>query len=77
MAPMVVTPAHVLAAAAAADQRSFRITFAATFLTILTVALISQVLMLRWRPWFPGAESTRSLTGGVRAATRSIMSHLI
>ncbi len=76
MAPLVVTPADATATETAADQRSLKITFVATFLTILVVALVSQVLMLRWRPWFPGAESTRSLTGGVRAATSSIMSQL-
>jgi hypothetical protein len=77
MAPLVVTPAQAAATATAADQRSLKIIFVATFITILAVALISQALMLRWRPWFPGAESTRSLTGGVMAATSSIMSQLI
>jgi hypothetical protein len=76
MAPLVVNPADATATETAADQRSLKITFVATFLTILVVALVSQALMLRWRPWFPGAESTRSLTGGVRAATSSIMSQL-
>ncbi len=57
--------------------RKLSILFVAAFMTILAVALIAQALTLRWRPWFPGAEGTRSLTGGVMAATSSIMSQLI
>jgi len=77
MAPLVVTPARATARAIAADARSWEITFVVTFIMILAVALIAQALMLRWRSWFPGAESTRSLTGGVMAATSSVMSQLI
>jgi hypothetical protein len=77
MAPLVVIAADATATSAAADQRSFKVIYVGTFIAILAVALISQALMLRWRPWFPGAESTRSLTGGVMAATSSIMSQLI
>ena len=77
MAPLVVTAKDAAAMAVADDQRSFQVIFVAAFLTILAVALVSQALMLRWRPWFPGAESPKSLVGGVRAAVSSFMSQLI
>ena len=77
MAPLVVTAADATAIATADDQRSFKVIFVAAFITILAVALVSQALMLRWRPWFPGAESPKSLVGGVRAAVSSFMSQLI
>jgi light-harvesting complex 1 beta chain len=32
--------------------------------------------MLDWRSWFPGAESSKTMTGGVRAAVYTLMSHL-
>jgi light-harvesting complex 1 beta chain len=77
MAPVAVTSANAEAIATADDQRSFRVIFVTTFIAVLAIALVSQALMLRWRPWFPGAESTRSLVGGVRAAVSSFMSQLI
>jgi light-harvesting complex 1 beta chain len=40
------------------------------------VALVAQLLMLRWRSWLPGAEQGRTLFGGVRAAVYTLMSHL-
>ncbi|NBT75306.1 MAG: hypothetical protein EBQ76_02210 [Betaproteobacteria bacterium] len=50
--------------------------FAALFLAFWAIAFTAQVLMLDWRSWFPGAESSRTLTGGVRAAVYSLMSYL-
>jgi len=77
MAPLAVIAADDTAVLAADDRRSWQLIFVAAFITILAVALVSQVLMLQWRSWFPGAESTKSLTGGVRAAVSSFMSQLI
>lgn len=61
---------------AAGDSRSFTGTFYAAFLALLFVAAIAQSLAMPWRSWFPGAESERSLIGGVKAAVYTFMSHL-
>ena len=56
------------------ERQLFDPTFVTCFLTILTIALVCQLLMLKWRPLFPGAEGDSSLLGGVRAAVDSIRS---
>ncbi len=43
---------------------------------VLLVALVGQVLFLKWRDWFPGAESETSLFKSVRAGVYTYMSHL-
>ena len=58
------------------ERTLFDPTFVTCFLTILMVALVCQLLMLKWRPLFPGAEGDSSLIGGVRGAVGSIMSLL-
>lgn len=50
--------------------------FALSFVVVLFVALFAQLLFLKWRPWFPGSESERSLIGGVKAGVYTFMSHL-
>jgi light-harvesting complex 1 beta chain len=47
-----------------------------SFVVVLLVALLAQLLLLKWRPWFPGSESEQSLIGGVRAGVYTFMSHL-
>lgn len=44
------------------------------FLTL--VALVGQVLFLKWRDWIPGAESETSLFKSVRVGVYTFMSHL-
>jgi light-harvesting complex 1 beta chain len=51
--------------------------FVAAFLVFLPIALVAQALGVSWRDWFPGAETERSLVGGVRTAVYSVMSYLI
>ena len=63
-------------AAPPVERRLFDPTFVTCFIAILMVALVCQLLMLKWRPLFPGAEGDSSLIGGVRAAVDSIMSLL-
>ena len=58
------------------ERPSFDPTFVLCFIAILTIALVSQLLMLKWRPWLPGAGGGSSLIGGVRGAVGSIMSLL-
>lgn len=47
-----------------------------SMLFVLGLALIGQLLFLRWREWFPGAESETSLFKSVRAGVYTFMSHL-
>ncbi len=54
----------------------FAVIFALTFVVFFVIAVTAQVLMLNWRSWFPGAENSRTITGGVRAAVYTLMSHL-
>jgi light-harvesting complex 1 beta chain len=60
----------------ASDSRSFTGIFVAAFLVFLTIAAIAQSLAVPWRTWLPGAESEKSLIGGVKAAVYTFMSHL-
>jgi len=62
---------------ARSDSIAFQCIFCLSFATLLVVALIAQMLLLPWRSWFPGAEGSRTLIGGVRAAVYTLMSHLI
>jgi light-harvesting complex 1 beta chain len=50
--------------------------FAVSFALFLAIALVAQVLFLRWRSWFPGAEGGKTLIGDVRAAVYTFMSQL-
>ena len=50
--------------------------FVASFIVLLLIALVAQVLLLHWRSWFPGAEGGKSLIGGVKAAVYTFMSYL-
>ena len=58
------------------DSRVFFGIFVFGFVVLLGVALIAQLLTWPWRSWLPGAESEKSLIGGVKAAVYSFMSHL-
>lgn len=61
-------------------SRGGMLAFAALFATIFSVffivAVVAQLMMLNWRSWFPGAEDSKSLTGGVRAAVYTLMSQI-
>jgi len=58
------------------ESRAFGSIFWMGFTLVLMVALVAQVLTLQWRPWFPGAESEKSMIGGVKSAVYTFMSHL-
>lgn len=58
------------------DRKSFLLLFVAAFVVFLAVALVGQTLGLQWRSWLPGAEGVKSVTGGVKAAVYTFMSHL-
>jgi len=59
-----------------ADRKSFLLLFVAAFVVFLAVALVGQTLGMQWRSWLPGAEGVKSVTGGVKAAVYTFMSHL-
>ena len=51
--------------------------FAVGFALFLLIAVLAQVGHWQWRSWLPGAESEKSLIGGVKVAVYTFMSHLI
>ncbi|RZS58527.1 hypothetical protein [Sphaerotilus mobilis] len=50
--------------------------FLLSFVVVFCVACAAQLLFVRWRSWFPGAESEKSLIKGVRAGVYTFLSHL-
>jgi light-harvesting complex 1 beta chain len=58
------------------DTSAFLLIFASAFLVFMAIALIGQLLGFPWRSWLPGAESVKSVFGGVKAAVYTFMSHL-
>jgi light-harvesting complex 1 beta chain len=59
------------------DSSAFFVIFAVGFLIFLAIALVAQTLGWQWRTWLPGAEGVKSMTGGVKAAVYTFMSHLL
>jgi light-harvesting complex 1 beta chain len=60
----------------AEDTGAFHLIFAISFVALLAIALVAQLTGCAWRSWLPGAEGVKSLTGGVKAAIYTFMSHL-
>jgi light-harvesting complex 1 beta chain len=58
------------------DSKTYFAIFAVGFAVFLSIALVAQLLGAQWRSWLPGAEGVKSLTGGVKAAVYTFMSHL-
>jgi light-harvesting complex 1 beta chain len=58
------------------DTHAFTVIFAVGFVIFLAIALVAQTLGWQWRSWLPGAEGVKSMTGGVKAAVYTFMSHL-
>ncbi|MFO1328698.1 MAG: hypothetical protein U1F56_15170 [Rubrivivax sp.] len=78
MSTQVQPTGHVVPAAPTAqeDRKAFLVIFAVAFVMLLAMALVAQTLGLHWRSWLPGAEGVKSVTGGVKAAVYTFMSHL-
>jgi light-harvesting complex 1 beta chain len=55
---------------------SFTTIFAVGFVLFAAIAVVAQMLGWNWRSWMPGAEGVKSMTGGVKAAVYTFMSHL-
>ena len=60
-----------------AASLSFYGIFAVGFVLFLAIALVAEAMGWQWRSWLPGAESAKSLTGGVKTAVYTFMSHLL
>jgi light-harvesting complex 1 beta chain len=58
------------------DNHAFTAIFAVAFVLFLAIALVAQTVGWQWRSWLPGAEGVKSMTGGVKAAVYTFMSHL-
>ena len=56
---------------------TFWFVFALGFAIVFTIALVGSLTGMPWRSWLPGAESCKSLFGGVQAAVYSFMSHTL
>jgi len=56
---------------------TFRMVFTLGFVVVLAIALVGSLTGMPWRSWLPGAESCKSLFGGVQAAVYSFMSHTL
>jgi formate hydrogenlyase subunit 3/multisubunit Na+/H+ antiporter MnhD subunit len=59
------------------DSVAFSSIYVACFTVLLLIALLATVVAVPWRTWLPGAESAKSMIGGVRSAVYTLMSHLI
>jgi light-harvesting complex 1 beta chain len=59
-----------------AESVSFFTIFAVGFVLFAAIALVGVLLGAQWRAWLPGAEGVKSMTGGVKAAVYTFMSHL-
>ena len=58
------------------DSKVFYGIFVVSFFVLLLFALFACVLPGQWRSWLPGAESEKSMIGGVKAAVHTFMSHI-
>ncbi len=58
------------------ESRAYVGIYLASFVVLLLIALVGQLLFLRWRAWLPGAEGGQSLVGSVRSAVYTFMSYL-
>lgn len=58
------------------DSKTYFAIFVLGYSAFLAIALVAQMLGWHWRSWLPGAEGVKSMTGGVKAAVYTFMSHL-
>jgi light-harvesting complex 1 beta chain len=59
------------------ESAVFRLIFVLSFVLLFAVAVVGQTAGWQWRSWLPGAEGVKSMTGGVKAAVYTFMSHLL
>ncbi|MCA3252911.1 MAG: hypothetical protein ACK5UM_08160 [Pseudomonadota bacterium] len=56
---------------------SFYAIFTVGFVVFATLAIFASLFGWQWRSALPGAEGVKSMTGGVKAAVYTFMSHLL
>ena len=62
--------------ARANESQTFAAIFALGFLVFFTIAFMATMMGINWRNYLPGAESTKGLVAGVKAAVYTFMSHI-
>jgi hypothetical protein len=72
MKPFMPTPQGLHAP----EVRAPAALFLPIFVVFLLIALVAQVLMLKWRPWLPGSEGHGSLLDNVRSSVYTVMSYI-
>lgn len=60
----------------AVDGALSPVVFCVGFAVFLVIALVAQMLTMRWRTWLPGAEGEGSLIAGVKSAVYTFMSYI-
>ena len=58
------------------DSLTFTLIFVTIFALFFSIAMLACIFRLPWRSWFPGAEQSSSLIGGIKAGVYTLMSHL-
>ena len=56
---------------------SFLLVFAPCYVLLFSMAVLGQLVGMRWKEWLPGAEHKSSIFSGVHAAVYTVMSQLI
>ena len=59
------------------EHIAFVLIFVPCFVLLLSIALIGQMIGMRWKTWLPGAENMPSIISGVKASVYTFMSHII
>jgi len=59
------------------EHMAFVLIFVPCFVLLLSIALIGQMIGMRWKTWLPGAENMPSIISGVKASVYTFMSHII
>ncbi len=67
----------VTARQAESRSLSFFAIFTVGFVVFALIAIFASLLGWQWRSVLPGAEGVKSMTGGVKAAVYTFMSHLL
>jgi light-harvesting complex 1 beta chain len=53
-----------------------KVLFGLSFVMFLAIALVAEMLSMRWRSWLPGAEGEGSMIAAVSAAVYTFMSSI-
>ncbi len=58
------------------DSFIFSLIFVTIFMLFFLIAMLACIFRLPWRSWFPGAEQSSSMIGGIKAGVYTLMSYL-